>query len=303
MNNNENLAAKRKTVGQVLSELLESQDLNEHSLGMALHIPSNRIRQIIRGERQITLEIALRLARFFGTTPQYWLHLQIEEDLSNKSEKWAKALSLIQPHKTAAERRKEFEIAQSAEDDRVREEERKIREERAQRASQILDGAAEVYSVLTSQPIHFDVLCQKTGLDTGQVSAVVTLLALEPDLIVRYPGEWYCLAPIKNLSISERSPDIEPTQTADPEWMQAPGPEWMQATQDMEPVQATEGAEWMQATQETNPVQAAEDMKPMEAAEDMKPMQPTQNMQPMEESPRGLSEGFLGVIFIQGKVI
>jgi antitoxin HigA-1 len=53
--------------------------LNE--LGRALRVPMNRISAIVNGKRAITVDTAMRLARYFGTSPQYWLNLQIAYDL------------------------------------------------------------------------------------------------------------------------------------------------------------------------------------------------------------------------------
>ena len=48
----------------------------------ALHVPTNRMTGIVNGERSITAGTALRLARFFGTTPEFWLNLQTHYDLT-----------------------------------------------------------------------------------------------------------------------------------------------------------------------------------------------------------------------------
>ena len=46
-----------------------------------LHVPANRITAIINGSRSITADTALRISRFFGTTPEFWLNLQTAYDL------------------------------------------------------------------------------------------------------------------------------------------------------------------------------------------------------------------------------
>jgi antitoxin HigA-1 len=50
-------------------------------LSKEIHAPANRISSIIAGQRAITGETALRLARYFGTTPEYWLNMQARYDL------------------------------------------------------------------------------------------------------------------------------------------------------------------------------------------------------------------------------
>ncbi len=63
--------------GEILrEEFLTPLDMSANRLAMALHVPANRITAILNGERGITAETALRLARYFGTTPAFWLNLQ-----------------------------------------------------------------------------------------------------------------------------------------------------------------------------------------------------------------------------------
>jgi addiction module HigA family antidote len=65
----------------LLEEFLKPLDMNPHQLAMALRVPPNRIAQIIAGERAITADTALRLGRYFGVNPQFWLNLQSTHDL------------------------------------------------------------------------------------------------------------------------------------------------------------------------------------------------------------------------------
>lgn len=70
--------------GEILAEeYLRPLDMTAHSLASALHITPTRVNEIVRGERGITPDTALRLARFFDTTPEYWLNLQSAYDLRN----------------------------------------------------------------------------------------------------------------------------------------------------------------------------------------------------------------------------
>jgi addiction module HigA family antidote len=69
--------------GEILkTAFLDELDVTAYALAKALHVPANRITGIINGERSITADTALRLARFFGTTPTFWLNLQIQYDLA-----------------------------------------------------------------------------------------------------------------------------------------------------------------------------------------------------------------------------
>ena len=70
------------TPGEILAEeFLRPLGLSMRELAAALDLPVNRISQIVRGQRAITADTALRLARYFGTTPQLWLNLQCNFDL------------------------------------------------------------------------------------------------------------------------------------------------------------------------------------------------------------------------------
>ncbi len=68
--------------GEVLrEEFLIPHGLSAHALAQALRVPAPRINDIVRERRAVTPDTALRLARYFGTTPQFWLNLQASYDL------------------------------------------------------------------------------------------------------------------------------------------------------------------------------------------------------------------------------
>lgn len=67
--------------GEILKEELESLDMSANALALALHVPANRISLILQGRRNVTADTALRLAQFFGTTPEFWLNLQKSYEL------------------------------------------------------------------------------------------------------------------------------------------------------------------------------------------------------------------------------
>lgn len=69
--------------GEILrEEFLVPLDMSANALAMALHVPAPRINDIVRERRAITPDTALRLARYFGTTAQFWLNLQGTFDLT-----------------------------------------------------------------------------------------------------------------------------------------------------------------------------------------------------------------------------
>jgi addiction module HigA family antidote len=68
--------------GEVLrEEFLVPMAMSAHALAMELKVPAPRINDIVRERRAISPDTALRLARYFGTTPQFWMNLQTSYDL------------------------------------------------------------------------------------------------------------------------------------------------------------------------------------------------------------------------------
>ncbi len=62
--------------GEILSHDLEEVSMSATALAHALAVPTNRVTAILEGQRGITADTALRLSRYFGTSPQLWLNLQ-----------------------------------------------------------------------------------------------------------------------------------------------------------------------------------------------------------------------------------
>lgn len=68
--------------GEILQkEFLEPMGLSQNKLAMALHVPARRINEIVLGKRGVTADTALRLSRYFGMSPQFWLGLQMDYEL------------------------------------------------------------------------------------------------------------------------------------------------------------------------------------------------------------------------------
>lgn len=68
--------------GEILQgEFLRPMGLSQNRLAMALHVPARRINEIVLGKRGITADTALRLARYFKMSPQFWLGLQMDYEL------------------------------------------------------------------------------------------------------------------------------------------------------------------------------------------------------------------------------
>ncbi|MBB5346995.1 addiction module HigA family antidote [Desulfoprunum benzoelyticum] len=67
--------------GEILKGELEELNVSANALSKALHVPANRITAILSERRGITADTALRLARFFGTSPDFWMNLQSSYDV------------------------------------------------------------------------------------------------------------------------------------------------------------------------------------------------------------------------------
>lgn len=97
--------AKRAPIhpgGILKTEFLDEPELSAYALAKALRVPVNRITGIIKGERAITADTALRLARFFDTTPEFWLNLQTHYDLTVASRREARKIEQEVPRRAAS---------------------------------------------------------------------------------------------------------------------------------------------------------------------------------------------------------
>ena len=68
--------------GRILRRELEARELSANRLALALRLPSGRITDILNGRRSISADTAVRLGRYFGNNPQFWLDLQGQYDIA-----------------------------------------------------------------------------------------------------------------------------------------------------------------------------------------------------------------------------
>jgi addiction module HigA family antidote len=69
--------------GEILhEEFMKPLAMTANGLALELRVPANRVGAIVKGERAVTADTAMRLGRFFGTTPDFWMNLQTAYDLS-----------------------------------------------------------------------------------------------------------------------------------------------------------------------------------------------------------------------------
>ena len=85
--------------GEMLrEEFLIPMELSQRELANGINVPYQRINELINGKRGITPSTALRLAKFFGTTPGFWMNLQLRWDLYRAQQVEARQLEQIEPY-------------------------------------------------------------------------------------------------------------------------------------------------------------------------------------------------------------
>ena len=96
------LPAWRIHPGEILrEEFLKPMNITAYELAKELHVPAPRINDIVLGKRGITADTAVRLARFFGTTEQFWMNLQTSYEVRRAKARLTVDLRRIQPRRTS----------------------------------------------------------------------------------------------------------------------------------------------------------------------------------------------------------
>lgn len=89
--------------GEILRGELDALNMSAKAFAEALDVPGNRITMILKGQRGITADTALRLSRYLGTTPEFWLNLQKSYELREAEVKAGKQIAKsVKPRKEAA---------------------------------------------------------------------------------------------------------------------------------------------------------------------------------------------------------
>ena len=81
----------------LLAEFLEPLGVSQYRLAKAVDVPARRINEIVHGQRRISADTALRLARYFGTSERFWMNLQARYDLETEKDRLGTTLDEIQP--------------------------------------------------------------------------------------------------------------------------------------------------------------------------------------------------------------
>jgi antitoxin HigA-1 len=84
--------------GYLVAHVMEPLGISVPQLAEAIQVPANRLYQIIQGDRALSTDTAVRLGHYFGTGPELWLYLQLQEDLAGYAKQADVLLQRIQPY-------------------------------------------------------------------------------------------------------------------------------------------------------------------------------------------------------------
>jgi len=84
-----------------MEDFIEGFAITQHRLAVEIGVPPRRINEIVHGKRGITADTAIRLARFFGTSEEFWMNLQSNYELRLKRRALAEQLAAIRPLQAA----------------------------------------------------------------------------------------------------------------------------------------------------------------------------------------------------------
>ena len=85
----------------LMEEFLTPMGIKESDLAKCIHVPAQRINEIITDQKSVTPSIALRLAKHFGMSADFWMNLQLRWDLYHTQQAESEDLSTIRPHVAA----------------------------------------------------------------------------------------------------------------------------------------------------------------------------------------------------------
>jgi antitoxin HigA-1 len=86
----------------LLEEFLKPLEVSQYQLAKEISVPARRVNEIVHGQRRISADTALRLARYFGTSERFWMNLQTRYDLELEKDRLGQALDEIHPLSAAS---------------------------------------------------------------------------------------------------------------------------------------------------------------------------------------------------------
>lgn len=85
-----------------MEDFIEGFGITQNKLAVSIGVPPRRINEIVHGKRGITADTALRLAKYFGTSAQFWLNLQTHYDLDRAEDRVLDQIDAIEPIQRAS---------------------------------------------------------------------------------------------------------------------------------------------------------------------------------------------------------
>ena len=86
----------------LLEEFLKPLEVSQYQLAKEISVPARRVNEIVHGQRRISADTALRLARYFGTSERFWMNLQTRYDLEIEKDRLGAELDGIRPLSAAS---------------------------------------------------------------------------------------------------------------------------------------------------------------------------------------------------------
>jgi antitoxin HigA-1 len=86
----------------LLEEFLKPLEVSQYQLAKGIGVPARRINEIVHGQRRISADTALRLARYFGVSERFWMNLQTRYDLETEKDRLGDVLDAIHPLSAAS---------------------------------------------------------------------------------------------------------------------------------------------------------------------------------------------------------
>jgi antitoxin HigA-1 len=84
-----------------MEDFIEGFGITQHKLAVSIGVPPRRINEIVHGKRGITADTALRLAKYFGTSAEFWINLQSHYDLDRAADRAGEQIDAIKPLQVA----------------------------------------------------------------------------------------------------------------------------------------------------------------------------------------------------------
>lgn len=177
----------------LLEYFLSPLQISSRKLALELKMSNQSVSNIIRGSTSIYEYTALRLARYFGTTPEYWLEMQMQFDLEQAHTKWSERIEReITP---LSERDNAWKPPEGAQNLREKKEYRNPKIDELKKEIENLSTEEKiVFEMLGKEPQDFDAIAYALNIQGGALGSSLVLLEFK-GLVKRLPGELYLRAP------------------------------------------------------------------------------------------------------------